>query len=474
MRAWDVRRAREAFRFMSQARHVGKVVLTMPPVLDPEGTVLVTGGTGTLGGLLARHLVTEHGVRHLLLTSRSGPEAPGAAQLGTSLTELGASVEVAACDAADRSQLAALLAGRNLTGVVHAAGVLADGLVTSLTPEQLATVWNPKVEAAVNLHELTRDADLALFALYSSASGVFGAPGQANYASTNVFLDALAQHRRAQGLPGTSLAWGYWEQASAMTGHMESRDRARVSQGGLVPLSAERGLALFDAAVRLDEGLLLASPLDMAELRSHAAKGVLPTLLRGLVRAPAATRRAVTSVATADGGSLEERLAGLSEPDRERFLLDLVRSHVAAVLGHANPQSVDAERPFKDLGFDSLTAVELRNRLNTATGLRLPATLVFDHPTPTALTHHIRSRITLAEAPDTAPALAADLERLERVIGAASTDDVVSHRITDRLRALLTALEGAAPDTGTAADDDLDDATDDELFDLLDSELGTA
>ncbi|WAZ19995.1 SDR family NAD(P)-dependent oxidoreductase [Streptomyces cinnabarinus] len=476
VRAWDVRRAREAFRFMSQARHVGKVVLTMPPVLDPEGTVLVTGGTGTLGGLLARHLVTEHGVRHLLLTSRSGPEAPGAIELRDELAELGASVEVAACDAADRSQLAALLDGRNLTGVVHAAGVLADGLVTSLTPEQLATVWNPKVEAAVNLHELTRDADLALFALYSSASGVFGAPGQANYASTNVFLDALAQHRHAQGLPGTSLAWGYWEQASAMTGHMESRDRARLSQGGLRPMSSDHGLALFDRAVSLDEALFVASPLDLAELRALAKGGALPGLLRGLVRAPAATaRRTAASAGTAGGsGGLEERLAGLSEPERGRFLLDLVRSHVAAVLGHANPQSLDAERPFKDLGFDSLTAVELRNRLNTATGLRLPATLVFDHPTPTALTHHIRSRITLAEAPDTAPALAADLERLERVIGAASTDDVVSHRITDRLRALLTALEGAAPDTGTAADDDLDDATDDELFDLLDSELGTA
>ncbi|MFF3346216.1 SDR family NAD(P)-dependent oxidoreductase [Streptomyces sp. NPDC002779] len=473
--AWDVRRAPEAFRFMSQAKHVGKVVLTMPPVLDPEGTVLITGGTGTLGSLLARHLVTEYGVRNLLLTSRTGPDAPGAQQLVAELAELGATATVAACDAADRHQLAALLEGRTLTGVVHAAGVLADGVLTSLTPEQLATVWRPKVEAAVNLHELTEGCDLALFALYSSASGVFGAPGQANYAAANVFLDALAQHRRSQGLPATSLAWGYWEQASAMTGHMESRDRARLSQGGLVPLSSEHGLALFDEALRLDEGLLVASGIDLTELRSLAARGVLPGLYGGLVRPPAVTRRVAASTGAAgDASSLAERLARLSETERERFLLDLVRSHVAAVLGHANPQAVDAERPFKDLGFDSLTAVELRNRLNTATGLRLPATLVFDHPTPTALTRQIRSQLPLAEAADTAPTLAAELERLERVIGAADSDDVVSHRVTDRLRALLAALEGAATAADPAEDDDLDGATDDELFDLLDSELGTA
>ncbi|MFE6337694.1 SDR family NAD(P)-dependent oxidoreductase [Streptomyces sp. NPDC057798] len=475
VRTWDVRRAPEAFRFMSQAKHVGKVVLTMPPVLDAEGTVLITGGTGTLGGLLARHLVTEYGVRNLLLTSRSGPEAPGAKELIAEIAELGAVATVVACDAADRDQLAALLEGRRLTGVVHAAGVLADGVLTSLTPEQVATVWRPKVEAAVNLHELTQDSDLAFFALYSSASGVFGAPGQANYAAANVFLDALAQHRRAQGLPATSVAWGYWEQASAMTGHMENRDRARLSQGGLVPLTSEHGLTLFDKALRLDEGLLVASGIDLAELRSLAAGGMLPGLLRGLVRAPAATRRSAASVGAADGAdSLADRLAGLSEAERERFLLDLVRSHVAAVLGHTTPQAVDAERPFKDLGFDSLTAVELRNRLNTATGLRLPATLVFDHPTPTALTRQIRAQLPLAEAADTAPTLAAELERLERVIGAADSDEVVSHRVTDRLRALLAALEGAAPAADPAEDDDLDGATDDELFDLLDSELGTA
>ncbi|MGW5640034.1 beta-ketoacyl synthase N-terminal-like domain-containing protein, partial [Streptomyces sp. NPDC003832] len=395
VRTWDVRRAPEAFRFMSQARHVGKVVLRMPPPLDPDGTILITGGTGTLGGLLARHLVTEHGVRHLLLTSRKGLDAPGASELVSELAELGATTEVAACDAADRAQLAALLDGRNLTGVVHAAGVLADGLVTSLTPGQLAEVWRPKAQAAANLHELTRDADLALFVLYSSASGALGGPGQANYAAANVFLDALAEHRHAQGLPAVSLAWGYWEQASGMTGHMGVRDRARLSQGGLVPMSSEQGLHLFDRAVSLDEPALVVSPVDLGELRTLASAGGLPGLLRGLVQGPVASRRVAASTEPGGGaGGLEGRLAGLSEPERERLLLDLVRSHVAAVLGHADAGSVAADRPFKDLGFDSLTAVELRNRLNTATGMRLPATLVFDHPTPTALTHHIRSQLS--------------------------------------------------------------------------------
>ncbi|WP_461012432.1 SDR family NAD(P)-dependent oxidoreductase, partial [Streptomyces capparidis] len=396
VRTWDVRRAPEAFRFMSQARHVGKVVLTMPRALDPDGTVLVTGGTGTLGSLLARHLVTEHGVRHLLLTSRSGPEAPGAAELVAELAESGARAEVVACDAADRGRLAAVLAAipddRPLTGVVHTAGVLADGVIGSLTDEQLTRVWRPKVEAALNLHELTRDADLALFALYSSASGLFGGPGQANYAAANVFLDALAHRRRAHGLPATSLAWGLWAQASGMTGHMGRQDQARLSQGGLVPLTSESGLALFDQALTADEALLLLSPLDHAGLRALASGGALPSLLRGLVRAPA--RRVVGPARTeAEGSSLAQRLAGLAEADRERFLLDLVRGHVGAVLGHADPQSIDAERPFKDLGFDSLTAVELRNRLNTATGLRLPATLIFDHPTPTALADFVRSEV---------------------------------------------------------------------------------
>ncbi|MCL7427746.1 SDR family NAD(P)-dependent oxidoreductase [Streptomyces sp. YS415] len=389
---WDVRRGPEAFRHMSQAKHTGKVVLTTPRALDPDGTVLITGGTGTLGSLLARHLVTDHGARNLLLTSRTGPQAPGAAELVAELAELGATATVAACDAADRDQLAALLDGLHLTGVVHAAGVLADGLVTSLTPDQLATVWRPKVDAAVNLHELTRDADLALFVLYSSASGVFGGPGQANYAAANVFLDALAQHRRAQGLPATSLAWGLWAQASAMTGHLADTDINRVAKNGFVPLTDRTGIALFDAAAARDEAHFVAAQVDTAALRAAVAGKPVPPLLRGLVRGTA--RRTAEAGDTDRTGTLAGRIAALAPAERERQLLDLVRSHVAAVLGHAHPQAVDAERPFKDLGFDSLTAVELRNRVNAATGLRLPAALTFDHPTPAAVARLIAGELS--------------------------------------------------------------------------------
>ncbi|WP_328869735.1 SDR family NAD(P)-dependent oxidoreductase [Streptomyces sp. NBC_00287] len=387
---WDVRRGPEAFRHMSQAKHTGKVVLTMPPALDPDGTVLITGGIGTLGSLLARHLVTGYGVRNLLLTSRRGLEAPGAAELITALAELGAEAEVVACDAADREQLAALLDGRRLTGVVHAAGVLADSVLTSLTPDQLGAVWRPKVDAAVNLHELTRDADLGMFVLYSSASGVFGAPGQANYAAANVYLDALAQHRRAQGLPATSLAWGLWAQASAMTGHLAEGDIDRVARNGFVPLTDETGIALFDAAIARDGALFVAAELDTAALRGAVAGRPVPPLLRGIVRA-SARRTVETGERT---GTLAGRIAGLPPAERERFLLDLVRSHVAAVLGHAESGAVDAERPFKDLGFDSLTAVELRNRVNAATGLRLPAALTFDHPTPAAVARLVAGELS--------------------------------------------------------------------------------
>ncbi|PHQ51840.1 hypothetical protein BLA24_12240 [Streptomyces cinnamoneus] len=403
VKAWDVRRAREAFRFISQAKHVGKVALTMPRELDPEGTVLLTGATGTLGGLVARHLVAERGVRHLLLVSRRGAEAEGAAELEVELTGLGAQVRFAACDVADREALAGVLGSleRPLTGVVHTAGVLDDGVISSLTPERIDGVFRPKVDAALNLHELTRDLDLAMFVVFSSASATLGSAGQGNYAAANAFLDALAQHRRAQGLAGQSLAWGMWAQRSAMTGDLDEADLARMNRGGFGVLTSEHGLALLDAASAVDEAQLVPIPLDTAAL---GRGGDVPPLLRGLVRTSA--RRAAASRADAEVSGLAARLAGLDESEQRAALLDLIQGQAAAVLGHATGDLVDAGRPFRELGFDSLTAVELRNRLTAATGLRLPATLVFDYPTPLVLVEHLWSEV-LGDVAETATPLTA-------------------------------------------------------------------
>ncbi|MGW7751634.1 type I polyketide synthase [Streptomyces violaceusniger] len=384
---------------------------------DSEGTVLVTGASGSLGGLVARHLVAERGVRQLLLVSRRGDQAPGAAELGAELAGLGADVAWAACDVADRDALAATLATvpaeHPLTAVVHTAGVLDDGVIGSLTPERVENVMRPKVDAAWNLHELTRDLDLTAFVLFSSASGVFGTPGQGNYAAANAFLDALAAHRRAESLPAVSLAWGPWAGAG-MAGGLDEADISRMRRAGLPPLSPAEGLALLDAALTTDEAVPIPMRVDAVALRAQAAAGALAPLLRGLVRVP--VRRAVDTAA-GGGSALAERLAGLSAAEQDRLLLDLVRTQVAAVLGYAGPQAVEEGRAFKDLGFDSLTAVELRNLLREATGLRLPPTLVFDYPTSTSLAGHLREEIV----GDAADAIVSD-----RVISAVDRDDPIA------------------------------------------------
>jgi polyketide synthase 12 len=451
--AWDVRRVPEVYRFMSQARHVGKVALTIPRPLDPDGTVLITGGTGVLGGVLAKHLVTEHGVRDLLLVSRTGE----ARDLVAELESLGAHVRVAACDVADREALRVVLDGVSLTGVVHAAGVLADGVFTDLSDEQWSSVLRSKVDAAWNLHELTAGQDLALFALFSSVAGVLGSPGQANYAAANSWLDALAQYRQHRGLPATSLAWGFWEQRSGMTGHLAERDTARMSRTGLVPLSAEQGLALFDAAIATGHPAVVAARLDT---RAIAASGAVPDVLRRLVRA----RRVVDDVVTGQGQSkLAARLTGRTAAEQDKIVLEFVRTQAAIVLGHESSAEITPDETFKALGFDSLSGVEFRNRLQAATGLNLPATSVFDHPTPARLAQHVRQQVT-PDGDDGAAELKlmSLLTELERTSAEAALDDRAKVTFLRRIGALERVVRGA----GDAQDLDLaDDAA---LFQLID------
>ncbi|MEV3861576.1 SDR family NAD(P)-dependent oxidoreductase [Streptomyces sp. NPDC050095] len=386
--AWDIRRSPEAFRHLSQAKHIGKIVLTLPPRIDREGTVLITGGTGGLAALLARHLVAERGFRKLLLTSRRGEQAAGAAELTAELTELGARVRVAACDVTDRDAVTALLAEvPDLTAVVHTAGVLDDGVLDGYSTQRLTGVLRPKVDGAQLLHELTADRDLGAFVLFSSIAGAVGNPGQGAYAAGNAFLDSLAQHRAARGLPATSLAWGLWEPTGGMAGTLDAEELARVSRrGGLIPLTAEQGLALFDAALNDAWPALVPARVDLSGVD---ASGPLPAVLRDLARRP--VRQAAQG--SANASSLNQRLAGLPEADRAALLLDLVRTDAAMVLGHATGDAIGAEQAFQQLGFDSLTAVEFRNRLSAATGLRLPATLIFDYPTPAALAGYVGEKL---------------------------------------------------------------------------------
>ncbi|APS22776.1 beta-ketoacyl synthase [Streptomyces sp. Tue 6075] len=375
------------------ARALVRETTTARP-LDPAGTVLITGGTGALGALVARHLVGEHHVRNLVLASRRGPDAPEAPALKAELAALGARVRIVACDVADRAVVADLLSSvpqdAPLTAVVHTAGVLDDGVVTALTPERLDAVLRPKADAALVLDELTRELDLAAFVLFSSAAGVFGNPGQGNYAAANAFMDALAQRRRAAGLPATSLAWGYWSSSSEMTAHLSDTDLRRNRSIGMSAISADLGMALFDAGLTATEPALVPAKLDLRGLRARSASTPVPAMLRGLVTHG---RRTASAPAPEGATDLARRLTPLTETEQEEYLLTLISGRAAEILGHSSGEQIEPARPFREAGFDSLTSVELRNRLAGETGLRLPSTLLFDHPNPRTLARWLRARI---------------------------------------------------------------------------------
>ncbi|MFE7455109.1 type I polyketide synthase, partial [Streptomyces griseus] len=490
-----------------------------------SGTVLVTGASGALGGLFSRHLVESCAVRRLLLVSRRGASAPGAEALATALRGLGATVEFVACDISDRQALAEVLASIPeefpLSGVVHCAGVTDDAALAGQSAERLETVFGPKSDAAWHLHELTRELDLSAFVLFSSAAGVLGSAGQANYAAANAFVDALAELRRAQGHTALSLAWGLWDVAEGMAGGLGTADRRRLARTGVVPIAPEQGRAMFDAASAADAAVLVPLAVDKAALRAAAtassspgggrtpARGI-PAVLRSFLPPKAASEQSSTaSDDPASGqyeaaGRLAEHVQGLSPDERKEVLLDVVRTEAAAALGHASATALDIRRGFLDLGFDSLTAVELRNRINALSGLSLPATVVFDHPSPDALAEHLVAELpasTRGSGPGSVNGRTGSvLEELDRLESALTAEDGTARLeasdqalVTQRLTALLGEWKRLAATTGrdkagntatstrhdasrssgspratSPADAAFDPATPDELLDFID------
>ncbi|MGY5075766.1 type I polyketide synthase [Streptomyces nigrescens] len=445
--------------------------------LGADGTVLITGGGGMLGRLVARHLVAAHGVRSLLLASRRGRTAEGMPELEKELRELGAEVDIAACDLTDRADTARLLASvpaeRPLSAVIHTAGVLDDGVLGSLTADRMDTVLRAKADAVLHLDELTRDLDLTAFVLFSSLAGTFGGVGQGNYAAANAFLDAFAHARRAAGRPAVSLAWGLWAERSGMTTKLDETDLHRMARGGVRPMPSDQALALLDAALATGEPFLVPARLDLAALRTPA--GEVPPLLRSLAGPrprPSAGRPGPAPSAEAD--QLGTRLAALPERDRRQAVLDAVLGQAALVLGHTSADAIDPERGFLELGFDSLTAVELRNRLTTVTGTRLPATLLFDYPEPGGLADHLLGRLgpvveQRSANGDPAPGpLDAWEAQTERLMGATAA----RASLRSRLQGLVDRLDSLSEDPDAGLESRLDQASDDELFDFIEQELG--
>ncbi|MFF0818740.1 SDR family NAD(P)-dependent oxidoreductase [Rhodococcus sp. NPDC003318] len=433
------------------------------PVASFDGSVLITGGTGVLGALTARHLVSAYGVRSLTLVSRQGSEAPGAAELRAELEAAGAQVNIRACDVADRDDLARLLSSiTDLRAVIHTAGVLDDGTLSALTTERFEAVMRPKLTAARNLHELTLGTDLAHFVLFSSIAGTFGSVGQAAYAAANAALDSLARLRGDLGLPALSIAWGLWDEASGMTGHLSERDLQRNARNGVLGMSNSDGLALFDAGVRSGRPAVQAARLDLDRLRTPLV---------------AATRRITAASREVPETSLAELLVRAPKTDRDRIALDAVRGAIAAVVGIGDGAQVEPQQAFKEMGFDSLMAVELRNRLSALTDTRLPATLVFDHPSPESVASHLVELLAPETEmhSDTEVSVLSELDRIETMLmDSLPGDNPTRQAVADRLQDLVALWSRTISDRATTdVRHALDNASLAEVFDFIDQQFGT-
>lgn len=465
--AFDLREAVQALRWMQQGRHTGKVVLTLPRTLDPQGTVLISGGTGTLGSLAARHLVATGQTRNLVLVSRSGAQAEGALALRQELEAAGAQVRLEACDLADPEALDRLLGSIStahpLTAIIHTAGVLADATLPNLGNAELERVFAPKVDAAWLLHERTRHLDLAAFVLYSSSAGTLGSPGQANYAAANRFLDALAQVRQHQGLAATSLAWGWWQPVTGLSSRLTAADNARIARTGLAPITVEHGHALLDAAVAAPQPVFVAAPLNPQMLRKNAQAGTLHPLFERLAGVSGSARAGDGPAKVQD---LRQTLAGLDSQARIKQLQTVIATQVAAILGLDDAGQVLPDANFKDSGIDSLMALELRNRLATASGLRLAATLTYDQPTPAALAAYLDEQLFADGGAATADTVQADEPQVRALLASLSLDRLRDAGLLAPLLQLAQAPSPGTPAEAASLDVDLETASADELVAL--------
>ncbi|MGW3274608.1 SDR family NAD(P)-dependent oxidoreductase, partial [Streptomyces kronopolitis] len=436
---------------------------------QPRGTVLITGGTGALGARVARW-AAERGADHVILTSRRGLEAPGAVELEAELSALGVRVTVAACDVADRRAVEALLSESDVDAVVHAAGVVDSVPLGDADAEHFAEVMGAKVSGAVVLDEVLGDRELDAFVVFSSIAGVWGSGGQAAYAAGNAFVEGLVEARRARGVAGCAVAWGPWA-GGGMAGAEGAEEH--LLRRGLRALDPVRAVSALESAVGAGEGSVVVADVEWERFAPAFTTARPSPLLEDLPEVADAVRGTSSEVVEGAGQSFVDRFAGVSPVERAQAVLDLVRGHTAAVLGFRETKAVEPVKAFRDLGFDSLTAVELRNGLNAETGMRLPATLVFDYPTPQLLAEHVHD--TLFGAADAEPeaAVLADLDRLASAISGFSPENAARGLVEARLRSILSELGGAAEaDAKSAVSQQLDAASDDEIFDFINQELG--